>query len=93
MFFKKEQSKKIIVDAGYKPDVIHLKQGVPAKLKFKTSDNLGCLNELVFKELDQKYNLENSSTKVIEIPTDQASEINFACGMDMFRGKVIIDEA
>lgn len=93
MFFKKEQVKKVVVDGGYKPDVIHLKQDIPAKIKFKTGQNIGCLNELVFKELDQKYELEKSAVKVIDIPTDQAGELNFACGMDMFHGKVVIDEA
>lgn len=53
--FSKNQTKKVVVNAenhGYKPDTITFKQGKPAQLKFIPSDNMGCMNEVVFKDLN-----------------------------------------
>ena len=53
--FSKKQTKKVVVNAenhGYKPDTITFKQGKPAQLKFIPSDNMGCMNEVVFKDLN-----------------------------------------
>lgn len=52
--FSKDQTKKVVVNAenhGYKPETVTFKQGKPAQLKFIPSDNMGCMNEVVFKEL------------------------------------------
>lgn len=48
--FSKNQTKKVVVNAenhGYKPDIVTFKQGKPAQLKFISSDNIGCMNEVV----------------------------------------------
>ena len=61
--FSKNQTKKIIVDAknhGYKPDVVTFKQGKPAQVKFVASDNMGCMNEVIFKSLGVDVNLNLS---------------------------------
>lgn len=57
--FSKNQTKKVVVNAenhGYKPNTVTFKQGKPAQLKFIPSDNMGCMNEVVSKDLnfDQK---------------------------------------
>ncbi len=57
--FSKNQTKKVVVNAenhGYKPDTVTFKQGKTAQLKFIPSDNMGCMNEVVSKDLnfDQK---------------------------------------
>lgn len=53
-YFFKNQTKKVVVNVenhGYKPETVTFKQGKPAQLKFIPSDNMGCMNEVVFKEL------------------------------------------
>ncbi|WP_251716359.1 cupredoxin domain-containing protein [Lactobacillus agrestimuris] len=91
--FSKNQSKKVVVNAdnhGYKPDVITFKQGKPAQVKFIPSNNMGCMNEIVFKDLGIDQKLDAQNEVVVNIPTDKPGTYNFACGMDMFHGKVIV---
>lgn len=90
--FSKDQTKKVVVNAenhGYKPETVTFKQGKPAQLKFIPSDNMGCMNEVVFKELGIDEKLDGKKVTV-DIPTDKPGTYNYACGMDMFHGKVVV---
>lgn len=91
--FSKNQTKKIVVDVknhGYKPNVITFKQGKHAQVKFIASDNMGCMNEVVFKSLGIDDNLNGKKEITIDIPTDKPATYDFACSMDMFKGKVVV---
>ncbi|WP_368279213.1 cupredoxin domain-containing protein [Lactobacillus gasseri] len=91
--FSKNQTKKVVLNAenhGYKPDVITFKSGKPAQVKFIPSDNMGCMNEIVFKDLGIDKVLDGKNEVVVNIPTDKPGTYNFACGMDMFHGKVVV---
>lgn len=91
--FSKDQTKKVVVNAknhGYKPDVITFKQGKPAQVKFIASDNMGCMDKINFKQLDAKVDLDNNHEVTVKIPTDKPGEYDFACSMDMFKGKVVV---
>ena len=87
------QTKKVVVNAenhGYKPEVVTFKQGKPAQLKFIPSDNMGCMNEVVSKDLNFDTKLDGQKEVTIDIPTDKPGTYNYACGMDMFHGKVVV---
>ena len=91
--FLNDQTKKVVVNAenhGYKPETVTFKQGKPAKLKFIPSDNMGCMNEVVFKELGIDEKLDGKKEVTVDIPTDKPGTYNYACGMDMFHGKVVV---
>lgn len=91
--FSKNQTKKVVVNAenhGNKPDVITFKAGKPAQIKFIPSDNMGCMNEIVFKDLGVDKTLDDKKEITVDIPTDKPGTYNFACGMDMFHGKVVV---
>ncbi|QNQ81176.1 cupredoxin domain-containing protein [Lactobacillus sp. PV034] len=91
--FSKNQVKKVIVSAenhGYKPDTIEFKEGKPAQIKFIPKGNLGCLDQLNFKDLDIHDDLNGKKEVTVNIPTDKPGTYDFACGMDMFHGKVIV---
>lgn len=91
--FSKNQTKKVVVNAenhGYKPDVITFKAGKAAQIKFIPSDNMGCMNEIVFKDLGVDKTLDDKKEITVDIPTDKPGTYNFACGMDMFHGKVVV---
>lgn len=88
--FSKNQTKKVVVNAenhGYKPNTVTFKQGKPAQLKFIPSDNMGCMNEVVSKDLNIDQKLDGNT---IDIPTDKPGTYTYACRMDMFRGKVVV---
>ena len=84
------QEARITVNGGYSPETVVLKQGVPAKLVFNRLDKSNCLKEVVFKDFGISEELPIKQDKIIEIDTIKAGEYTYACGMDMFHGKVVI---
>lgn len=85
-----QQESTVVVKGGYSPSTVILKKGVPAKLKFDMQDSTACLSHIVFDSLGVDKDLTKQRFTEVEIPTDKAGEINFACGMDMFHGKVVV---
>ncbi|GHV97210.1 hypothetical protein lacNasYZ03_00540 [Lactobacillus nasalidis] len=89
--FKRKQKATIVVDKGYEPSEVHFKKGQPAQVNFKVKTDNACLEKVVFKDLGITEDLFASGAHTIEIPTEQAGEFAFSCGMDMFHGKVVIE--
>lgn len=84
------QEIKVEVAGGYNPEVVNLKQGVPAKISFTRTNEQGCLDVVHSKKLGFEEELPLNVTKTVDIPTDESGEFDFSCGMDMFFGKVVI---
>lgn len=84
------QSATVVVNGGYSPETVILKKGVPAQLHFDMKDHTACLSHVVFDKLGVNKDLTKQPVTTIDIPTDKAGEYNFACGMDMFHGKVVV---
>lgn len=85
-----KQTATVVVKGGYSPSTIVLKKGVPAQIDFNMQDSTACLSHVVFEQLGVNKDLTKQKITKIEIPTDKATTYNFACGMDMFHGKVIV---
>src|SRR5699024_10881671 len=91
--FSKNQTKKVVVNAenhGYKPNTVTFKQGKPAQLKFIPSDNMGCMNEVVSRDLNFDQKLDGKKEVTIDIPNINTSTYIYACGMDMFGGTAVV---
>lgn len=84
------QNAKVEVAGGYNPEVVTLKQGVPATITFTRTSDQGCLDVVHSKDFDFETELPLDEAKTVTVNTDQAGEFNFSCGMDMFFGKVVI---
>lgn len=84
------QTVEIKVDGGYVPNVVTLKQGVPAKLIFNRKDPSACLEEVVFPDFGVHEKLPVNARHEISLDTSKPGEYKYACGMHMFFGKVII---
>lgn len=85
------QRATVTVDGGYQPDTIVLKQGVPATLTFTRINDAGCLNQVQLPDFNVLADLPLNQPQEITIDTSHAGTYKFACGMDMFRGKVVIE--
>ena len=85
-----EQTATIVVNGGYSPSTVTLKKGIPAQVNFDMHDSTACLSHVVFEQLGVNKDLTKQKITTINIPTDKAQTFNFACGMDMFHGKVIV---
>jgi plastocyanin domain-containing protein len=83
-----KQNVNVTVAGGYEPSTVELKQGVPATITFNRTSAQGCLDVVHSKELGFETNLPLNEAQVVSVPTDQAGEFSFSCGMDMFFGKI-----
>ena len=85
-----DQEATIVVNGGYSPSTLVLKKGVPAKVKFDMRDSTACLSHVVFEQLGINKDLTKQKITTIDIPTDKNQTFNYACGMDMFHGKIVV---
>lgn len=85
-----QQDVDILVKGGYSPEQVVLKQGVPAKLHFTRTDPSSCLDHVVFPDFGINQALPQNQEETVTIDTNKPGEYEWACGMDMFHGKVII---
>jgi plastocyanin domain-containing protein len=85
------QEIKVTVKGGYSPDVIVVKQGVPVKLDFYRDETASCSEQVVFGDFGIARDLAAFKTTSIEFTPDKAGEFTFVCGMNMLRGKLIVE--
>ena len=84
------QKNEIEANGGYSPRVVMLEKGVPAQLTITRTDKSNCLKEIVFSDFGIKRTLPLDEPVEIEIDTSKAGEFNYACGMNMYFGKVVV---
>jgi hypothetical protein len=83
---------KIVVSKdGFTPEEVTFQKGQPLKLAFFRVDEENCASEVVFKNLNIKKSLPVGEVVLIDVPTNKSGEINFACGMNMYKGKIVIE--
>ena len=79
----------MIVQGGYKPDVIKVQESKPVKLLITRKDENSCLEEIVFPDYKVKKFLPvNEEVEVVLNPPHKNSD--FHCGMNMYFGKIIV---
>jgi plastocyanin domain-containing protein len=87
-----EQTAKIIVTKdGFSPAKLTLKGGTLAKLTFVRTTNETCATEVAFPSLKIKRPLPLNQPVVIEFTPATGKDIEFACGMAMFKGAIVVD--
>ncbi len=87
-----EKQVQIMVDGGYSPEVISVKQGQPIILNFYRKDPSSCLEEVVLPDFGVRKELALNQTTAIEIRPDKTGEFTFSCGMNMYHGKIKVTE-
>jgi plastocyanin domain-containing protein len=87
------QEIKVTVKGGYAPDVIVVKQGKPVRLNFYRDETSSCTEQVVFGDFGIVRDLPAYKTTPIEFTPDKPGEFTFACGMNMVRGKLIVQPA
>lgn len=78
-------------EKGFTPASVKVKQGEPLVLVITRTSDATCATEAVFTETGKRYELPKGQAVRIELPTDAAGTLHFACGMDMYKGEVVID--
>lgn len=85
-----KQVAQIIVDGGYKPGIIELEKGVPTELTFIRKDTSSCFEEVVLPDFGISTHLPINKPYIVSIMPNETGEYTYACGMNMFFGKVVV---
>ena len=78
-----------VTDAGSVPAVVNVPKGQPATLVVTRRTAETCATEMVFVHNKEKHDLPLDQTVRIELPADRPDSIDYACAMDMIKGKVV----
>jgi plastocyanin domain-containing protein len=79
-----------VTDKGFEPSGLKLKAGVPAKVTFTRKTDATCAKEVVIKEYNINRKLPLDEPVTVEF-TPRKGEFSFACGMNMIKGKLIVE--
>ena len=79
-----------ISQQGYAPAYVRVKRGQTVRLVFYRADQNNCGEELVFPALNIKREIPVRRPVVVTLTPRRTGEISFACGMDMYRGKILV---
>ncbi|WP_437677537.1 cupredoxin domain-containing protein [Sorangium sp. So ce131] len=82
---------EIIVDGGYKPSRIVVKEGERVRLKVIRRDYSPCAREIVFASLNIRRELPVNAPVIIDLPALSPGEVEFKCGMSMLRGAIVVE--
>ena len=85
------QEIRVIVKGGYSPDVIVVKQNQPVRLNFYRDEAASCSEQVNFPDFGIARALPAFKTTSIEFTPSKAGEFTFTCGMNMIRGRVVVE--
>ena len=78
-----------VTEKGFEPDTVLLKPGIPARLTFVRTTEHTCGTEVVVPALKIRRQLPLNQPVAIEV-TPNAGTIDFACGMAMLKGTIVV---
>jgi plastocyanin domain-containing protein len=82
----------ILVDGGYKPQTVRVRKGQKITLNFNRKDPSSCLEEVVLPDFGKRTFLPLNKITSIEINPKKTGEYEITCGMNMFHGKLIVED-
>jgi plastocyanin domain-containing protein len=86
------QEIKVRVKGGYDPDVLVVEKGRPVRIDFYRDETASCSDTVVFADFGIARPLPAFRTTPVEFTPDRPGEFTFTCGMNMMRGKLIVEE-
>jgi plastocyanin domain-containing protein len=85
------QEVRVLVRGGYQPSVIRVRKGERVRLVFDRQETSSCSEEIVIPDFGVRRFLPAFETTVVELVPHEAGEHEFACGMSMLHGKLIVE--
>ena len=85
------QEIKVVVKGGYSPDVIAVQAGIPVRLDFYRDETASCSEQVIFGDFGIARDLPAFKTTPIEFTPEKPGEYTFTCGMNMMRGKLLVE--
>ncbi|HNU08994.1 MAG TPA: cupredoxin domain-containing protein [Pyrinomonadaceae bacterium] len=88
---KAGETVRITVSTSYSPQSVKVNNGETVKLEFTRVDDQNCGDELVFPKLGIKKVLPVGQPVAVEITPNESGDLQFNCGMEMMKGKIIVE--
>jgi len=85
-----QEARVVVTEKGYNPATLMVRAGQLTRITFVRTTQKTCVAEVVFPSLGIRRPLPVNKPVVIEFTPSAAGEIDFACGMDMFHGTVVV---
>jgi len=79
-----------VTEDGFEPATVTVAVGQPVRLVVTRKTTKTCATELVMKEHNINQPLPLDTPVEITFTPTQTGELNYACAMDMYKGKVIV---
>jgi plastocyanin domain-containing protein len=86
------QEIKVTVKSEYSPNRIVVKKGRPVRLLFYRDDDSECTAQVVIPDLNVKQDLTLRKDTAVAFVPEKEGEFMFACGMDMMKGKLVVEK-
>ncbi|HYN83994.1 MAG TPA: cupredoxin domain-containing protein [Pyrinomonadaceae bacterium] len=86
------QRVRITVKGGYTPDVVVVKKDVPVELEFYREEDSSCTDQVIFNDFQISRRLPAFETTTVRLVPERAGEFRFNCGMNMVRGKLVVED-
>jgi plastocyanin domain-containing protein len=87
------QELDIVVQGGYSPDRIEVRQGRPVRLNFLRQETNPCTEQVIFDDFGIVRELPVGQSVPVDFTPDEPGEYTFHCGMNMVRGRLIVRPA
>ena len=85
------QEVEVTVKGGYQPAAIAVKAGRSVRLNFTRREASLCGEEVLLPDFGKRAHLPQDVTVPVEITPQKPGEYEFTCGMNMYRGKLIVE--
>jgi plastocyanin domain-containing protein len=80
----------VTVKGGYQPATVVAKAGQLVRLNFTRRESTPCGEEVVLPDFGRRAHLPQDKTVPIEVTPVEPGEYEFTCGMNMYKGKLIV---
>lgn len=86
------QALRVTVKGGYSPDTLVVKRGRPVRIEFDRQETSSCSDTVVFGDFGISQPLPAFRTTPVELTPEKAGTFEFTCGMNMMRGRLIVED-
>ena len=85
------QEIEVTVKGGYQPATVVAKAGQALRLNFTRREASPCGEEVVLPDFGRRAHLPEGRTVAVEIRPERPGVYEFTCGMNMYRGKLVVE--
>jgi hypothetical protein len=84
------QTVVVTIHAGYRPESIIARAGLPIRVVFRREDGDICSERVVFSGPRVVHQLAPTGTTAIDLPAQPPGDIRFTCAMGRYRGRIAV---